>query len=358
MNTRLVKLDTCLCGRQTPHDARRLALALQTDCASRIPKEILANLAALLPQLDGPSYALRSAVVTTLGNIVAHAFPAGAGAGAAAGSGDADADAAPTPSSSTATRDALLDVMQERVRDVHAFTRAAVLRAWLQLLHSDALPVERFHAVAAIVIDRLHDKSAIARKAALQVVTALVEKNPYGRNLSPEVFAQQLEVEDAWLAANVERIKLLEEAGEAMLSRGRRSRPSGGKKKKAARRGGRGRDDDDGDDDGDASDAGGDGDGEADGEVDGGDGGDAPMTVDVDEEEVRHMNIRGYCIVAHRFAEQMSSAVPVISQLMGSKNISDVVEAIRFMARARTYNLPGVCACASRSTACCCVTAA
>jgi hypothetical protein len=48
---------------------------VQCLCSERIPKDLLANLVTLLPHLDGPSYPMRSAVVTALGNIVAAAFP-------------------------------------------------------------------------------------------------------------------------------------------------------------------------------------------------------------------------------------------------------------------------------------------
>ena len=48
----------------------------QTLCSERIPKEVLANLVTLLPHLDGPSYPMRSAIVTALGNIVAAVFAA------------------------------------------------------------------------------------------------------------------------------------------------------------------------------------------------------------------------------------------------------------------------------------------
>ncbi len=238
--------------------------ALQVLCSERLPKEVLANLVTMLPHLDGPSYPMRSAIVTTLGNIVALAFPTADAVRVCGGmvamhacasdhvalrgvcttvprlmgcpppcptllsmksprhcstpchrapsfhccdrcerlccvypdgvQAGADGAASLSPSAS-ATRDALLDVLQERVRDVHAFTRAAVLRAWLHLCEAKALPLERYHAVTAIVIDRLQDKSAITRKAAVQLVTALLERNPFGTSLNPAVFKQQLEAE-------------------------------------------------------------------------------------------------------------------------------------------------------------------
>ena len=44
-------------------------------CSDRLSKELLANLVTLLPHLDGPSYPMRSAIVTSLGTIIANVFP-------------------------------------------------------------------------------------------------------------------------------------------------------------------------------------------------------------------------------------------------------------------------------------------
>lgn len=131
------------------------------------------------------------------------------------------------------TRDSLLDLLVERVHDVNSFTRVAVLRAWAMLAErnkaftfslfflvspdlfsshpkqalimvcapsfnqcrlastarptpnqplqsidqhavspSDPLqvPMDRVHAVSALAADRLQDKAANVRKAALQVL--------------------------------------------------------------------------------------------------------------------------------------------------------------------------------------------
>ena len=82
---------------------------------------------------------------------------------------------------------------------VHASVRACVVwcvrSAWSGLCEKGALPLERYREITAIVVDRLADKSAISRKAAIQLVTGLLQHNPFGATLNPDVFAQQLEVE-------------------------------------------------------------------------------------------------------------------------------------------------------------------
>ena len=58
-------------------------------------------------------------------------------------------------------------------------------------------------------------------------------------------------------------------------------------------------------------------------------------------EEMQHLFVRRFCSEGIRFAEQMAGAIPVLCQLMTSKNVTDVVEAVRFLTKARTYGLPG-----------------
>ena len=67
------------------------------------------------------------------------------------------------------TRGALLDILGERVLDVSSFTRSAVLKAWIQVVQSRSLPVERFIPVTLLAIDRLQDKTIMARRQAMQV---------------------------------------------------------------------------------------------------------------------------------------------------------------------------------------------
>jgi condensin complex subunit 1 len=257
--------------------------------AESAPRDVLANLAVLLPHLDGPSYTLRSGIVTAMGTIVSKVFPQ---------------DAAPSPQSngedeaktaSLSARDTLLDVLQERVRDVHANTRGAVLKSLASLCSEGALPLDRLHGIAAIAVDRLRDKTSTVRSAAMQLVAALLETSPFGTSLNLNAFLQMQEAEEMWLKQRREQMQL----APAMAA----------------------------------------GDEEEDGPA-------AAAQEDSEEgqeeADLAHANARAYLAAAVKFCEQLSAAVPVICQLMGSSTKTEVNEAIRFMSRARSYGLPGL----------------
>ena len=90
--------------------------------------------------------------------------------------------------------DALLDVLEERVLDSSSYTRAAVLRAWCALSERGVLPVARTLAAACLAAGRLKDKSAITRRAAVQLLSALLERNPYTGALDPAPYAERAKV--------------------------------------------------------------------------------------------------------------------------------------------------------------------
>jgi condensin complex subunit 1 len=99
------------------------------------------------------------------------------------------------------TTDALLDVLEERVRDSSSYTRAAVLRAWCSLCERGALPHARILASAKLGAARLRDKSALVRRAAVQLLGALLERNPYTGSLDPEPYSARCAVLEAQLTA-------------------------------------------------------------------------------------------------------------------------------------------------------------
>jgi condensin complex subunit 1 len=101
----------------------------------------------------------------------------------------------------TRTADALLDVLEERVRDSSSYTRAAVLRAWCSLCERGALPHARILAAAKLGAARLRDKSALVRRAAVQLLGALLERNPYTGSLEPEPYSARCAVLEEQLAA-------------------------------------------------------------------------------------------------------------------------------------------------------------
>ena len=237
------------------------------------------------------------------------------------------------------TRDMLLDILQERVYDTNAYTRAAAQRTFTQLVVGGRLPLSRVHAVAALAADRLRDRAAVVRKAAMQCISSLLERNPFGGTLDVAVYQGQLDVINAWL----------EEHGPAkpkQAARGPAPIPEG--------------DEDDGETDGE-TDAGGE-------EETKGSSGEEDDAAELTTEQQRHLKAQSFCRAAIKFAEQMGAAIPVrggcallahrqlpvthelllgvcvcvaqiIGQLMGSKIISDVLESMSFLSRARSFGL-------------------
>lgn len=132
--------------------------------AELCPRLVLSNIAHLMPHLNSEVYNLRSAIASAISNILSH--PEGLKQTTKENSEVVENN---ERHDTTKTRGALLDVLTERVLDVSSFTRSAVLKAWIKIVQSESLPVERFIPVTALAIDRLQDKTIMVRKQAMQV---------------------------------------------------------------------------------------------------------------------------------------------------------------------------------------------
>jgi condensin complex subunit 1 len=102
------------------------------------------------------------------------------------------------------TRDLLLDVLLERAYDINSFTRSAVLKAWIRLTDTGtALPKDRFLPVTQLALNRLGDKTVIVRKQAMQLLTALLENNPFQADLDPTPYRRKLEELHEWVQCHL-----------------------------------------------------------------------------------------------------------------------------------------------------------
>jgi condensin complex subunit 1 len=138
------------------------------ELAQRRPRLVLANLAHLLPHLDSEPYCLRSAIISALGHIVEHIGKTAQ----SSDSSEVSVDAQDDQSSSLnveKSRTTLLQILLSRAHDCSSYTRSTVLKTWISLSQSGAIPIDIIHVVTDMAIDRLHDKTVIARKQALQV---------------------------------------------------------------------------------------------------------------------------------------------------------------------------------------------
>ncbi|MCO5547427.1 hypothetical protein L7F22_000876 [Adiantum nelumboides] len=173
-------------GRLNPKDYARDGVGADNvgkflvELAERLPKLVTTNVGVLMPHFGGESYKIRSALISVFGKLVSKA------------SKEADVNSA-SETSRLRSKQAMIDVMMERSRDVSAYTRSKVLQTWAELCEEHALSIGLWNQVADMAAGRLEDKAAIVRKSALQLLTTLLQYNPFGPQLRTAAFEATLE---------------------------------------------------------------------------------------------------------------------------------------------------------------------
>ncbi|KAG7674430.1 hypothetical protein Ndes2437B_g00695 [Nannochloris sp. 'desiccata'] len=169
----------------------RSVAAFVEEMASRLPRLMATQIALLLPHLGGKAWTLRSGIVTAIGYLLHKAFDSASTADAA------DAQRA----AHLRSKQHLLDILCERVRDQSSFTRKAVLQTWAYLAENRAVPLGHWQVVTSIAVGRLEDKSSLVRKEALRLLGCLMLHNPFGPALPVDRFDASLAVHKAMLDA-------------------------------------------------------------------------------------------------------------------------------------------------------------
>ncbi|CAH8360500.1 unnamed protein product [Eruca vesicaria subsp. sativa] len=150
------------------------------ELADRLPKVVSTNVGVLVPHFGGESYKIRNALVGVLGKLVAKAF------------NDVEGDVS-SKSLRLRTKQAMLEILLERCRDVSAYTRSRVLQVWAELCEEHSVSIGLWNEVASISAGRLEDKSAIVRKSALNLLITMLQHNPFGPQLRIASFEATLE---------------------------------------------------------------------------------------------------------------------------------------------------------------------
>lgn len=150
------------------------------ELADRLPKLMSTNIGVLVPHFGGESYKIRNALVAVLGKLVAKAFK------------DAEAEVS-SKSVRLRSKQAMLEILLERCRDVSAFTRSRVLQVWAELCEEHSVSIGFWNEVAAVAAGRLEDKTAMVRKAALNLLIMMLQHNPFGPQLRIASFEATLE---------------------------------------------------------------------------------------------------------------------------------------------------------------------
>lgn len=150
------------------------------ELSDRMPKLISTNIGLLVPHFGGESYKIRNALVGVLGKLVTKAFS------------DVEGEMS-SKSIRLRTKQAMLEILLERCRDVSAYTRSRVLQVWAELCEEHAVSIGLWNEVAAVAAGRLEDKSAIVRKSALNLLIMMLQHNPFGPQLRIASFEATLE---------------------------------------------------------------------------------------------------------------------------------------------------------------------
>lgn len=150
------------------------------ELADRLPKLVSTNIGVLISHFAGESYKIRNALVGVLGKLVAKAFK------------DVEGEVS-SKSVRLRAKQAMLQILLERCRDVSAYTRSRVLQVWTELCEEHNVSIGLWNEVAEIAAGRLEDKSALVRKNALILLVVMLQHNPFGPQLRLASFEATLE---------------------------------------------------------------------------------------------------------------------------------------------------------------------
>ncbi|XP_059295727.1 condensin-1 complex subunit CAP-D2 [Lycium ferocissimum] len=173
-------------GRTAPKDYVKDTVGAENvgrflvELADRMPKLVSTNIGLLIPHFGGESYKMRNALVGVLGKLVMKAFD------------DTEVEVS-SKSIRLRTKQAMLEILLERCRDVSAYTRSRVLQVWAELCEEHSVSIGMWIEVAEVAAGRLEDKSAIVRKSALNLLIMMLQHNPFGPQLRAASFEATLE---------------------------------------------------------------------------------------------------------------------------------------------------------------------
>nr|KAG5706434.1 hypothetical protein BaRGS_032827 [Batillaria attramentaria] len=167
-------------GRMDPRDASRDTSGARAysqflvELAEKVPAAMLPNVSVVLTHLDGESYSLRNGVLGMMGEILIRVLSKEG-----------------LDQNQRINRDGFFDRLQDHIHDIHAFVRSKVLQIWLTIVSEKV----RQEALVGLVLGRLQDKSSQVRRYAIQLLTAVLRCNPFAAKLSVDELAVSYENE-------------------------------------------------------------------------------------------------------------------------------------------------------------------
>ena len=165
---------------------------LAIELAERCPQSVASCFGVMLHHFSGSSPSMRSGLITAAGNLVVRAYSNSADDDSNSSELGKDLAASDAVRARLRTKQGLLTLLIARARDSSAFTRARVLQTWAYLASNKCIPLGHWMCVSQIARSRMSDKAAIVRRAAMQLLSTMLEFNPFGPELSATTFGNTL----------------------------------------------------------------------------------------------------------------------------------------------------------------------
>lgn len=174
------------------------------NLSEKCPHEFMPSLNHMFGYLEQDSYIMRNASLAILGNLIIKVLH----------SNDEDK---PIRDEDKALRDELLDVLLAHVRDITGYARSKALAVWCNLCENQCIPLTYIAPVTGAAVGRLVDKSCLVRKNALRFIISILSRNPFARKLPLKAFMEAYEKEKAILDKLIEEEKqTIENEGEVL----------------------------------------------------------------------------------------------------------------------------------------------
>ncbi|KAH7719842.1 Asparaginase family protein [Aphelenchoides avenae] len=174
MLSHLSSMDSTLFGSKGEASAKPYCLFI-TGLSERFPAFLHRNLSYVVPFLNFDPPSLRSAVLTAFTDILLRCYTG---------------ELQPRLQKE---RDALLERLRFHIDDANAVVRSKALHLWQKLAVGSIIPNSQFRMLLiAEISKRLTDNSVMSRKAAANVLTAIVMYNGFGAELNWNVLHERL----------------------------------------------------------------------------------------------------------------------------------------------------------------------
>lgn len=155
------------------------------NLSEKCPKDFIPSLNHIFGYLEQDSYIMRNASLAVMANLIIKFLH--------------------RPEEDKSLRDEILDVMLAHIKDITGYTRSKALTVWCILCDNGCIPLSYVTSVTSAAVGRLNDKSCFVRKSAVRFIISILSKNPYNDRLPLKVFTERYVEEKAKLD------KLLEE---------------------------------------------------------------------------------------------------------------------------------------------------